>query len=352
MLFGNSLQAYITAALVLGGTFLVVTLARRVVGRRVRSAIDSGRIHAAATLVEDLERSMRALTYVLAVSVALGSLTFGQRADHLLSGALLAATAFLCISVGYNALRVGLDVSLRRKGTTLDEHKSRALLPVVKVAAWVIAATFLLDNFGFKIGTILAGLGVAGVAVGFAAQAVLGDLFSYFAILFDRPFTIGDLVILDSITGTIEYIGLKTTRIRGLDGEQIILPNSDLTSSRLRNFRRMTRRRVLLPFGVVYQTPAATLERIPQVVRQVVESVPLATFDRAHFKRFGDSSLDFEAVYHVEDPDYATFMDVQQAVNLGLVRALAELGVDFAYPTRTLFIERPGAQPPQEDDGA
>lgn len=221
------------------------------------------------------------------------------------------------------------------------EYKGRVLLPVISGFTWIIALAFILENMGVEISTILAGFGVAGVAVGFAAQAVLGDLFSYFAILFDHPFRIGDFIVISpEIRGNIEHIGLKTSRIRSLDGEQIILSNSDLTNSRVKNYRRMHQRRVLFQFGVLYSTPPDKLEALPEIIRKIVDETPRATFDRAHFQGFGDSSLNFEVVYFVESPDYNVYMDTQQTINLGLVRAIEQQGMGFAFPTRTVHIER------------
>ncbi|WP_232034928.1 mechanosensitive ion channel family protein [Desulfovibrio ferrophilus] len=286
----------------------------------------------------DFSRSFKVVVLGLVLFVLMREISFGPVATRYVSYVLLIGITLMCISLVYNFVRGMLDFSLKRKGLSLDEHSSRVLLPVVKAIAWIVALAFLLDNFGFKISTILAGLGVAGVAVGFAAQAVLGDLFSYFAILFDRPFRIGDFIVLDTLRGNIEHIGLKTTRIRSLDGEQIVLSNSDLTGSRVHNYRRMTRRRVLFGFGVVYQTPAAKVEAIPGLVRAVIENVDLATCDRAHFKQFGAFSLDFEVVFYVESPDYGTYMDIQQTINLGLMKTFEAQGIAFAYPTQKIYM--------------
>ncbi|WP_222705794.1 mechanosensitive ion channel family protein [Salidesulfovibrio onnuriiensis] len=268
------------------------------------------------------------------------SLFLGAAARSFLDHLFLILFTITTISLLFNGLRLFLDIYLRARGSSLAEHRGKVVLPVVKGVAWVLALAFILDNFGVKVGTILAGLGVAGVAVGFAAQAILGDLFSYFAILFDRPFVIGDFVIVGDLLGTVEHIGLKTSRIRSLSGEQIILPNSDLTGSRVKNYRRMSRRRVVFGFGVLYSTPSHQLEAIPGYVKAIVDETPRATFDRAHFARFGDSSLDFEVVFYVESPDYNEYMDVQQRINLAIVRKFEGEGVGFAFPTRTIHLQQ------------
>lgn len=220
-----------------------------------------------------------------------------------------------------------------------------------KIAVWSVIALMLLANLGVDVTALVAGLGIGGIAIGLAVQNILGDLFASLSIVLDKPFVIGDTLTVGADSGTVEYIGLKSTRIRSLSGEQIVFSNSDLLASRVRNFRRMTERRVVLTFGVTYDTDPETLAAVPDLVRGAVEAVggdpdgaPLR-FDRAHFRGFAPSSLDFEAVYHVLDPAYDRYMDAQQAINLRLVRAFRERGVAFAFPTQTLHIAGGPAAP-------
>jgi small-conductance mechanosensitive channel len=217
----------------------------------------------------------------------------------------------------------------------------KGIITILKVIIWGIGITFLLDNLGFKISTVVAGLGIGGIAVALAAQAILGDLFSYFVIFFDRPFEIGDFIIVGEYLGTIEHIGIKTTRVRSLGGEQLIFSNTDLTNSRIRNYKRMEKRRVVFKFGVIYQTPLEQLKEIPQIIRDIIDKVEDAVFDRAHFFSYGDFSLDFEVVYYVMSSDYNKYMDIQQEINFAIKDEFEKQGIEFAYPTQTLFIEKP-----------
>jgi small-conductance mechanosensitive channel len=169
---------------------------------------------------------------------------------------------------------------------------------------------------------------------------VLGDLFASLSIVLDRPFVIGDFIIVDDMVGTVEYVGLKTTRVKALSGEQLVFSNSDLLSSRIRNFKRMYERRIVFSLGVTYQTPRAELERIPGMIRTAVEQQAHTRFDRSHFKEYGDFSLNFETVYFVLVPEYNVYMDSQQAINFEIHRAFEEAGIEFAYPTQTLFVAR------------
>ena len=183
-------------------------------------------------------------------------------------------------------------------------------------------------------------LGVGGIAIGLAAQAVLKDLFSYFSIIFDRPFEVGDFIIVGDLLGTVEYIGAKTTRLRSLGGEQLIFSNTDLTDSRIKNYKRMEQRRVLFQFGIVYQTPYEKLQQIPSIVKKIIEDVEDTIFDRTHFSSYGDSNLVFEVVYYVVGSDYNKYMDIQQSINLAIFKEFETRGVEFAYPTQTLYINK------------
>jgi small-conductance mechanosensitive channel len=233
-----------------------------------------------------------------------------------------------------------------------QEKKSvRGILVFVKIVLWVLAFILVMDNLGLKVTTFVAGLGIGGIAIALAAQAILGDLFSYFVIFFDRPFQVGHFIKIGNFMGEVETIGIKTTRIRSLTGETIVMSNKYLTDNQVQNFRLMTRRRMTTLFEVEYGTPNPTLREIPAVVRSVVENAsgkgPL-TFDRCHFKEFADSGLRFELVYFVEAPEMVTALDIQQEVNIGIKEALEVRKVNFAFPTRTLNI----VTADKEDKGA
>jgi small-conductance mechanosensitive channel len=218
---------------------------------------------------------------------------------------------------------------------------------VARLVLWTLVAFVALDNLGVNITALVAGLGVGGIAVALALQNVLGDLFASFSIVLDKPFVIGDFIAIDGFAGTVERIGLKTTRVRSLSGEEIVFSNTDLLKGRVRNFKRMQERRVAFSFGVVYETPPETLARIPEIVRAIVEAQPLARFDRAHFAAYGEFALTFEVVYHVRTPDYAAYMDTQQAINLELYRRFQAEGIAFAYPTRVVYMRQTPAAAPE-----
>ena len=197
----------------------------------------------------------------------------------------------------------------------------------------------LFDNLGLNITSLLAGLGIGGVALAFSAQSILVDLFCWFTIVFDKPFVVGDFILVGDKSGTVESIGVKTTRLRSLNGEQIILANSDLTKSRINNFKTLVERRVLFKVGVTYDTSSDQLKNIPQLVKTCVEETEGTRFGRTHFVAYGAYSLDFEIVYYVLSNDYDVYLDRLQSVNLKLKEAFEKANIGFAYPTQTLLVQ-------------
>jgi small-conductance mechanosensitive channel len=210
---------------------------------------------------------------------------------------------------------------------------------ISKLLLWSLALLLMLDNLGVNITSLVAGLGIGGIAVALAAQNILGDLFASLSIVIDKPFVIGDFIVVDQMKGTVEHIGMKTTRLRSLGGEQLIISNNDLLKSRIQNFKRMEERRIVFGFGVTYQTPSAKLPLINDIVREIIQKQQQVRFDRVHFKEYGESALNFEAVYIVLKQDYNLYMDIQQAINLEMFRRFQQEKIEFAYPTRTLFVQ-------------
>ncbi len=253
---------------------------------------------------------------------------------------------FVVILVTFFGIRFLLSITIywletywvKKEKDQAKKQVLRGMITVIRVIVWSIVLIILLDNFGIKISALVAGLGIGGIAIALAAQSILGDLFSCFIIFFDRPFVIGDFIVLGEFKGTVDHIGLKTTRLISLGGEQLIFSNTDLTNSRIRNYKRMERRRAAFQFGVIYQTTLVQLKKIPQIVEEIITQIPETTFDRAHFSSYGDFSLNFEVVYYVEASDYKKYMNIQQEINFKIKEAFEKEGIEFAYPTQTVFL--------------
>ena len=255
-----------------------------------------------------------------------------------------AAIEFFVAFVPFN-----LDLYFRRQGVTLQTSKSRSLMPIIKGVIWAVGLTFLLDNLGFHVSTIIAGLGIVGVAVGLAGQAILADFFSYIVILLDKPFGIGDFVVLgDGKAGDVEYMGPKTTHLRSLEDDLIVCANSEMTKGVLVNQGSIREREVLLSFGVAYETPVETLKRMPDLLREIIESYPNCKFDRACLLSFGSSNLQYQVLYFIDEPreEIRTYMNTRSQINIAILEKFNKEGISMAYPTEhVLFTNLNPAEP-------
>jgi small-conductance mechanosensitive channel len=254
---------------------------------------------------------------------------------------IIVATLIQICIWGYHLIRHWKTEFLQKK-MTADATSAAALgllYSATQVAFFITVVLIGLSNLGIDIGALLAGLGVGGIAVALAAQNVLADLLASLSIVLDKPFVVGDFVVVGNEKGTIEYIGLKTTRLRSLSGEELIFSNKDLLESRIQNFKRMQRRRVVRQFGITYETPSEKIEKIPTWIKEIIAKYSEITLDRCHFADFGSSSLDFEYVYWMNSPDYNPYMDIQEKINLDIMRKFLEEKVEFAYNTRTVFLK-------------
>ncbi len=212
-----------------------------------------------------------------------------------------------------------------------------------RIFIWSVIILVALDSLGIQVTTVVAGLGIGGIAVALAVQNILGDLFASLSIILDKPFVIGDFLIIDEHLGSVEHIGLKTTRLRSLSGEQLVFSNSDLLKSRIKNYGRMFERRVKFNIGVIYSTPRDKLKLIPDIIKTAINAQDNTRFDRSHFMNYGDYALQFETVYYIKSPDYNIYMDIQQAIYFSIHEAFEKEGISFAYPTQKLFIEQSNA---------
>jgi small-conductance mechanosensitive channel len=229
------------------------------------------------------------------------------------------------------------DLSRVRFGGLHNPVMASIISVVVLAVVWAVMLLSILANLGVDITALIASLGVGGIAVALAVQTILSDIFASLSIGFDKPFEIGDFVVFGDVAGTIEHIGLKTTRIRSLSGEQIVCSNAELLKQTLHNYKRMNTRRIVFQFGVSYRTPAEKAKAVAELVKQIVDDIEEARFDRAHFLSFDESRLLYEVVYIMQTADFNRYMDVQQRINLQLLAGMKELGVDFAFPVRELL---------------
>jgi small-conductance mechanosensitive channel len=344
-LYGNSIRAWLVAALALAVVFGVLALARRLVTRRLAAAA-SRTTTAFDDLALDLARRTR-IYFLLAVALVVATrfVELPPRIRDLLDKAvmlvvLLQGARWATGGIGFYVARY----IERRRGTTEAANlwAARMLGFAANVAVWTLILVAVLDNLGFDVTTLVTGLGIGGIAIALAVQNILADIFAALAIVLDKPFVVGDFIVVDTFSGTVEQIGLKTTRVRSLSGEQIIFANGELLKGRIRNYKRLYERRNSFTLDVTYGTPRNVVARIPQILREIVEAQQPVRFDRSHFSAYGDSSLRFETVYYVLDPDYNRHMDIQQAIFLGVLERFEREGIEFAYPTRTVIHKHEG----------
>jgi small-conductance mechanosensitive channel len=340
-LLGNSYYDYLIALLIFISGITLIYLFKKIIVRKLK-----GWSEKTATTIDDLliravEKSILPLLSFAVFYLAVNTLKLSSAFLNVFNIVTAVLITYFIVRMIISAFNYGLSTYLKKnKDNEKRENQLKGIKGLINLLIWTIALVFLLDNLGVKISAVVAGLGIGGIAVALAAQAVLGDLFSYFVIFFDRPFEIGDFIIVDDKLGVVEYVGIKTTRIKALSGEQLVFSNSDLTNSRVHNFKKMERRRVVFKLGVIYQTPSENLKKITEIVRDIINKQDDADFDRGHFASYGEFSLNFEFVYYVTGADYNKYMDIQQSINLSIYEAFENEGIEFAYPTQTLFVSK------------
>jgi small-conductance mechanosensitive channel len=343
----NSVEEWTLALVTFLVTFTVLPIVKGFISSRRKRWIAAGRV----TLPDPIElagllaeRTNRLFLLAVAVYLASRNLTFPARLERVLT---VVIVSLFWVQIGLwamTAVRFGIE-RRRRRSEALDAVLSSSIEIILFVAGlliWTMVLLLALDNLGVQIKPLLAGLGVGGIAVALAVQTVLGDVLASLSIALDKPFTIGDFLSVDDFQGTVEHIGVKSTRLRSISGEQIVMSNTDIIKARVRNFGRMRERRAVFQLGVHYDTPPETLAAIPNAIREIVEAQENVRFDRCHFLTYGDTALQFETVFIVKRADFNTYADVQQRINLAILTKLRAMSVKFAAPTRNvLYIENP-----------
>jgi len=280
---------------------------------------------------------------LLSLYISLQFVTIPASMDKFLNHIFIIFVVYYSVKFLQNMFDYAAD-KFKHKGKKEEaEHYSSVIeivKKVVKGVLWAVALIIVLSNFGYNVSTLAAGLGIGGLAIAFAFQAILGDIFASFSIYFDKPFRVGDFIIVGNDSGTVKQIGIKTTRIQTLQGQELIISNKELTETRVNNYKKMERRRIIFKFGVEYDTKLKTLKKIESILVDIFKKIKTAELNRIHFKEFGDFSLNFEVVYYVNVPDYAVYMDTQQDINFKLKERFEKEGIEFAFPTQTLLVKR------------
>ncbi len=337
--YAAALGVFIALSVIFKVILMAVVNRLKVLSKKTDTDIDDVIIEAVS--------GVRAWVYTLvSLYVALQLFTLPTLVDKGVSALVYFAVAWQVIEIAlcFVSYGVGRFVEKDEDGDgVVDPNSANAsnlIVLIARIILWALGGLFVLSNLGIEVTSLIAGLGIGGVAIAFALQGILSDLFASFSLYFDRPFRVGDHIVIGTDSGTVEKIGVKTTRIRTMQGEELVVSNAELTTTRVQNFKKLERRRSVMQFGVTYETPRDQLKAIPGYVKQVFDSIEDTTLDRVHFASFGDSALNYEVAYYVESDQYSTFMDKQQQFSFALIDKFAELGIEFAYPTQTVFVKQ------------
>jgi small-conductance mechanosensitive channel len=348
--FDNALGAWL-AAILLGLLFLgALVLLKNLLLRRLRAAADRTPTRVDDLIVLLLAKTRPYVLLLIAFYLAAHLLPLTGAITRLVSIAAVVAV-LVQLAIWGDAL-VRLSVARYTQQVALQDLGRAATVAAIgfmgRLLLWSLLVLLVLDNVGVNVTALVAGLGIGGIAVALAVQNILGDLFASLSIMLDKPFVAGDFITVDAYMGNVEYIGIKTTRLRSLSGEQIVFSNADLLRSRIRNYQRMAGRRVEFVLSVTYENPPHRLELVPRLLREIIEAQAQARLDRAFFKGFRDFALDFEVAYFIDSADYHVFVDTQQAVNVAIFRRFHERGIEFAHQGTAHTQKLPAAQAAHE----
>ncbi len=340
---GNNLLQWLIALAVTLVALGLTGIVLRIGIRRLKASVDEEDSELVQLIAAVAARTSWIFTSILALYIGSLVLMLPDQARSVINSVII--IAFLLQAGLWASAALRTSVEHYRKRQLGKDPASVTTLNILnfigRVALWSVVLTLVLDNLGVNITALVAGLGVGGIAIALAVQTILGDLFASLSIVLDKPFVIGDFLIVGDFLGAVEHVGLKTTRLRSLSGEQLVFSNSDLLNSRIRNYGRMFERRVPFNIGVTYQTPREKLRLIPTIIREAIEKQDRTRFDRSNFKEYGSYSLNFESVYYIDGPDYNVFMNIHEAVCLDIHERFEQEGIEFAYPTQVIHMAQP-----------
>lgn len=338
--FGNSMLEYAKAV----GLFIILIIAFKIIQyiilKKLGKLAEKTKTDIDDTLIKITKSLKPQFYWFLAFFFAVKFITLNALIVKIINGVLIVWVVYQVIK----AVQILINYVLDKKFAKENDIGSKAAIEyiniILKITLWSIGLLLILSNLGIDITSLIAGLGIGGIAVAFALQNILGDLFSSFTIYFDKPFQVGDFIVAGAHSGIVEKIGIKTTRIRALQGEEIVISNSELTNTRVQNFKKLEKRRVVLSFGILYETPLEKIKKVKSIVENIFKNIENTELSRVHFKQLGDFSLNFEVVYIVTANDYNIYMDTQEKFNLALMEAFEKEGIEFAYPTQKLFVQK------------
>jgi small-conductance mechanosensitive channel len=342
ILYANSTSDYLTALIVFLGIILILYAFKFIILKKLQKLSKKTKSEVDDIMLAFIDGINWQLYVLLAIFISLKLIVVPNFLDQIINWILGIGIVYYVV----RALQHVIDFFIKRAektsstGKSVDAQTMQVVGRIMKWSLWVLAIIFLLGNLGINITPLLAGVGVGGIAIAFALQTILEDLFASVSIYLDKPFTIGDFIVIGENSGIVKHIGVKSTRIQTLQGEELVVSNRELTEVRVHNYKKLEKRRVVINYGVTYDTPNSKLKKIPTIVSKVINRQEQAEHNRTHFKNFGQSSLEFETVFFIDSSEYIIMMDNRQEINLGIKAAFEKEGIEIAYPTQTLYLHK------------
>lgn len=336
---GNTVFDYLMTLVIFVVMIAVMRIFKFVILNRIKKLALKTKTDLDDMFIEAIERVFSKPFYVLvSLYVSLRYLVVSEGFQIYLHYFLILISTYYGIKFVSTFVDYGTKKFMERGGEKkVDASALKLMNSAAKALLWMIAALLILSNLGYNINTLIAGVGVGGIAIAFALQNILADVFASFSIHFDKPFETGDFIETGTDSGTVKSIGIKSTRLTTPKGDELVISNRELTESRVHNYKKMEKRRITFTLGVEYGTPAEKLRKIPKIMKDIINGLKLEV-ERVHFKEFGSSELKFEIVYYLPSNDYMVYMDKQQEINLKIKEAFDKEKISFAFPTQTIFM--------------
>jgi small-conductance mechanosensitive channel len=341
-IWGNTIQSYFVAILIFVGVLIFIKIVKNRLFKILSNWAKKTKTDFDDEIIDIVNSIPDYLYLFVSLFIGFQFLTVHSTVEKTFDVILIILVIFWATKAIGGIIEFSLYKIAQAKGSEIKRGEKNmayfALSLLAKLVLWTIGFLLILSNLGFDITALVASLGIGGIAVALAVQNILGDVFSSFSLYLDKPFEVDDFIIVGEDMGVVKKIGLKSTRIQALQGEEIVISNNELTSARIQNYKKMQKRRVQFAFGVMYSTPLSKLKKIQKIIKDLMKDIKLITYDRAHFKSFGASSLDCEVVYYIDTNDYNKYMDKQQEINLAILKAFEKEGIEMAFPTRTVHL--------------
>lgn len=340
--FENTVQAYLIALAIFFGILIITFLFKTIIIMRLKKLAKLTKSTVDDMLVEAIYKIRWPFYSVIALYVSIHSIIVSDSIMQIGNNIMMIVFVYYAVKVMQQLVNFFMYKSAMKKGELKPEDKAslNMMKSILNALIWIIAFILILSNFGINVTSLIAGLGIGGIAIAFALQNVLGDIFASFSIHLDKPFKVGDYIVIGEDSGTVMKIGLKSTRIQTLQGQELIVSNKELTEVRVHNYKIMKKRRVSFNFGVLYETPVSKLEKIPSIVKDIISKIDQAELYRAHFTDFGDFSLNYSVMYYILSKDYGLYKNIQQEINIELLKRFAKEKIEMAYPTQTVFLKK------------